>query len=164
MPELSKMFTFFIRFVTSQSDPGRLWSGRDTGRKCPRSGPLLPGHSGEQREQQAVRTHYSLSLQTRPRYTGGYYDNFYNQHGHGHQHGHHHFVDRMDQARSFDILGLIGNALNMYQDTNQKQGEEYFAYQWGLPTWLIWNLMLSLWLIFWYVTICYRYLEEECTI
>merc|ERR1712079_968245 len=72
---------------------------------------------------------YFLATQTRPRYTGGYYDNFYNQHGHGHQHGHHHFVDRMDQARSFDILGLIGNALNMYQDTNQKQGEEYFAYQ-----------------------------------
>merc|ERR1711953_956637 len=66
---------------------------------------------------------YFLATQTRPRYTGGYYDNFYNQHGH------HHFVDRMDQARSFDILGLIGNALNMYQDTNQKQGEEYFAYQ-----------------------------------
>merc|ERR1712141_674464 len=65
---------------------------------------------------------YFLATQTRPRYTGGYYDNFYNQHGHGHQHGHHHFVDRMDQARSFDILGLIGNALNMYQDTNQKQG------------------------------------------
>merc|ERR1712026_565237 len=63
---------------------------------------------------------YFLATQTRPRYTGGYYDNFYNQHGHGHQHGHHHFVDRMDQARSFDILGLIGNALNMYQDTNQK--------------------------------------------
>merc|ERR1711953_993773 len=72
---------------------------------------------------------YFLATQTRPRYTGGYYDNFYNQHGHGHQHGHHHFVDRMDQARSFDILGLIGNALNMCQDTNQKQGEEYFAYQ-----------------------------------
>merc|ERR1711913_112759 len=72
---------------------------------------------------------YFLATQTRPRYTGGYYDNFYNQHGHGHQHGHHHFMDRMDQARSFDILGLIGNALNMYQDTNQKQGEEYFAYQ-----------------------------------
>merc|ERR1712156_126060 len=72
---------------------------------------------------------YFLATQAKPRYTGGYYDNFYNQHGHGHQHGHHHFVDRMDQARSFDILGLIGNALNMYQDTNQKQGEEYFAYQ-----------------------------------
>merc|ERR1711937_190586 len=53
---------------------------------------------------------YFLATQTRTRYNGGYYNNYYNHHGHGHSQ---YLVDRMDQARGFDILGLIGNALNM---------------------------------------------------
>ena len=68
-----------------------------------------------------------LTLQTKTRYNGGgYYNNYYNQHGHGHSQ---YLVDRMDQARGFDILGLIGQALNMYQDSQQEQSEDYYVYQ-----------------------------------
>ena len=67
-----------------------------------------------------------FSLQTRTRYNGGYYNNYYNHHGHGHSQ---YLVDRMDQARGFDILGLIGNALNMYQDSQQDKTEDYYVYQ-----------------------------------
>ena len=49
-----------------------------------------------------------------------------NHHGHGHSQ---YLVDRMDQARGFDILGLIGNALNMYQDSQQDKTEDYYVYQ-----------------------------------
>merc|ERR1712026_85746 len=67
---------------------------------------------------------YFLATQTKPRYTGGYYNNHhYHQYGHEDQ-----YVDRMDQARSFDILGLVGNALNMYQESNEKQ-EDHYKYQ-----------------------------------
>ena len=55
-------------------------------------------------------------MQAKPRYHG--YQN-YNQYGYGY--GEDEYVDRMDQARSFDILGLIGNALNMYQESSQRQ-------------------------------------------
>merc|ERR1712024_288473 len=54
---------------------------------------------------------YFLATQARPRYHGYQH---YNQYGYGY--GESDYVDRMDQARSFDILGLIGNALNMYQE------------------------------------------------
>merc|ERR1712062_865099 len=57
---------------------------------------------------------YFLATQARPRYHG-YHS--YNQYGYGY--GESDYVDRMDQARSFDILGLIGNALNMYQERHQ---------------------------------------------
>ena len=57
---------------------------------------------------------YFLATQARPRYHG--YQS-YNQYGYGY--GESDYVDRMDQARSFDILGLIGNALNMYQERHQ---------------------------------------------
>ena len=50
----------------------------------------------------------------KPRYHHGYQHQHYNQYGYGY--GENEYVDRMDQARSFDILGLIGNALNMYQE------------------------------------------------
>merc|ERR1712113_1312467 len=67
---------------------------------------------------------YFLATQTRTRYNGGYYNNYYNHHGHGHSQ---YLVDRMDQARGFDILGLIGNALNMYQDSQQDKTEDYYV-------------------------------------
>ena len=57
---------------------------------------------------------YFLATSVKPRYHQGYQHQHYNQYGYGY--GENEYVDRMDQARSFDILGLIGNALNMYQE------------------------------------------------
>merc|ERR1711937_500823 len=57
---------------------------------------------------------YFLATSVKPRYHHGYQHQHYNQYGYGY--GENEYVDRMDQARSFDILGLIGNALNMYQE------------------------------------------------
>merc|ERR1712079_741613 len=55
---------------------------------------------------------YFLATSVKPRYHQGH--QHHNQYGYGY--GENEYVDRMDQARSFDILGLIGNALNMYQE------------------------------------------------
>merc|ERR1711953_1212913 len=63
---------------------------------------------------------YFLATQAKPRYHHGYQN--YNQYGYGY--GESDYVDRMDQARSFDILGLIGNALNMYQESHQGRPQE----------------------------------------
>ena len=60
-------------------------------------------------------------MQAKPRYNG-YQHQHYNQYGYGY--GESEYVDRMDQARSFDILGMIGNALNMYQQSNQESRQE----------------------------------------
>merc|ERR1712079_437627 len=57
---------------------------------------------------------YFLATSVKPRYHQGYQHQHYNQYGYGY--GENEYVDRMDQARSFDILGLIGNALDMYQE------------------------------------------------
>merc|ERR1711874_52774 len=64
---------------------------------------------------------YFLATQAKPRYNG-YQHQHYNQYGYGY--GESEYVDRMDQARSFDILGMIGNALNMYQQSNQESRQE----------------------------------------